>query len=62
MGHIDNIAENIRKRSKGRVFSSGERGQFGQVEDNIREKGPLKLFPTMEDILKGKKKKWPGAK
>jgi hypothetical protein len=62
MGEIDRITENIKNRSKGKVFQSGERGQFGQVEDSIRDKGPLKLFPTMEDIMKGKQKKWPGAK
>jgi len=60
MGLLDNIRENIRKRSKATAFRGGKHGQYGRVEDQIKDREPTKLFPTMDDLMKGKKGKWPG--
>lgn len=60
MGILDNIRENIKNRSKATAFRGGKHGQFGKVEDQIKDREAKKLFPTMDDVLKGKKRKWPG--
>jgi hypothetical protein len=62
MGSLDEVRENIKKRSKATAFRGGKHGQFGNVEDRMLEREPIKLFPTMDDVLKGKQGKWPGNK